>query len=627
MNFLKNFYDKIGIGSIGIGVDGLLLHTDASEWLDKFLPYFIAITAKILLLILGFYLIKLYNQSRQKELDDFDVTTALAKREATVKKIKRYHWFVLILLVYLSVAMNWGNEPGSGGGIALFLIIAWLAIIWPIIHFKGKAYVDAKKITDVNALKDRQLLIAHLIDLSKLQYKKAMNIMLTFLLVGPIVSAIFPSFIGETESGPAFGSALVFIGFITFLLWITGLFKKRKINKIKQYYEANPNAKIWASEESENTLTLMIDDKKIEVGTIFLPITLESCCSIINQLNEGDLDFETAQTSDAQSVNEQVDESLTLNDTINSEVSKAQAATSPELLPHLKYKPSGKGSIGLFLLVSIVLLPLLAVLPFAYAYLIWYIPIPYVLAIVALVFGIALGYSFNWLVRLVKSRNAKWVAYITLVLANVLHYVGWCVWLDLFLNSSQTISIDHPKVPFSSITPSVTDWYQLRDLILNPSYVFSTVFDLARTGYYTIFSWQPTGFWLYLFWIIEACLVLFFAVVLPMAETKKPFSEKLNKWYPNKVYTIGFLHDINQFVQALNAQDFTALSSLQSTHADQDHALLTLYYLPNEEAFISISNQDRKVNEKGKFETKSTEIVEYYKITASQAEQLQKQLV
>jgi hypothetical protein len=182
-------------------------------------------------------------------------------------------------------------------------------------------------------------------------------------------------------------------------------------------------------------------------------------------------------------------------------------------------------------------------------------------------------------------------------------------------------------VPFSSITPSVTDWYHLRDLILNPGYVFSTVFELASTGFYTIFSWQPTGFWLYLFWIIEACIVIFCAVGLATLETKKPFSEKLNKWYPNKVYTIGFLHDINQFVQALNAQDFNALSSLQSTHADQDHALLTLYYLPNDEAFISISNQDRKVNEKGKFETKSTEIVEYYKITAAQAEQLQKQLI
>ena len=61
---------------------------------------------------------------------------------------------------------------------------------------------------------------------------------------------------------------------------------------------------------------------------------------------------------------------------------------------------------------------------------------------------------------------------------------------------------------------------------------------------------------------------------------------------------------------------------LDAEHADQDHALLTLYYLPNEEAYISISNQDRKVNEKGKFETKSTEIVEYYKITTAQAEEL-----
>ena len=624
MRLIKNVYDKIGFGSIGIGFDGLVLHTDASEWIDRAMPYVIAITAKILLLVLGFYLIKLYNQSKQNELEDFDVNTELAKRAAMVKKIKRFHWFVLIVLVYLSIAMNWGNEPGSGGGIALFMIIAWVLIIWPIIHFQGKSYVDAKKVTDINALKDRQVLITHLIDLSKLQYKKTLKLFLWLLLLGPIISAMFPSVIGETESGPAFGSALLFIGFITFILWISSLFKRRKINKVKQYYLTHPEAKVWASEEDENALKLSIDDKQIEVGTIFLPIALETCCKIINQVSEDDMDYVSERSSTNQTA-ESVDDGLTLTDAAEDTTTEHTTVSVQDIPAQLKFMPSGKGSAWLFLLVAVLLLPILGVLPFVYAYAIWYVPIPYVLVIIALVFGVAIGYTCNWLVRVLKSRNAKFVGYTVFVLANVLHYVGWCVWVDLFLNSGQTVSIDHPKLSFS-YNPSLTDWSQLRDLIMHPGYVFQTVFQIADAGYYTLFGWKPTGFWLYLFWIIEACVVLFFAVVLPQAETKKPFSEALNKWYPFSSYTVDFIDDIPQFVGQLNAQNFDAILALKSTHTDQDYTEYTLYHLPNQAAYLSISNKDRKVNDKGKFETKSTDIVEYFTLTAEQAEQLIKHL-
>ena len=57
---IKNYYDKIGLGSIGLGIDGLFIHSDLTSWMNNLSPYFVFIILKIASIIVGIYLLKIY---------------------------------------------------------------------------------------------------------------------------------------------------------------------------------------------------------------------------------------------------------------------------------------------------------------------------------------------------------------------------------------------------------------------------------------------------------------------------------------------------------------------------------------------------------------------------------------
>ena len=78
---IKSFYDKIGISSIGAGLDGLFIHSDLTSWMDEVAPYILLIMIKILLIAIGIYLLHLYNKSKTLE------EISLNKEDILQKKI------------------------------------------------------------------------------------------------------------------------------------------------------------------------------------------------------------------------------------------------------------------------------------------------------------------------------------------------------------------------------------------------------------------------------------------------------------------------------------------------------------------------------------------------------------
>jgi len=235
---IKSLYDKIGLSSLGAGLDGLFIHSDLTSWMDELAPYILLIIIKISLIVIGVYLLHLYyNKSKTLEAISLNKEDILQNKILLARRVSQYHWYLLILLCFLSISMNWGDEPGSGGGIAFFILILWLILVLPIIYFWKKSYINPANTIDLNSLTNRDELIKYLFIESNKQYNKLIKFFLLLCIIGPIACAIFPSLIGETDSAAAgFGSCLFFILFITFLIWLTSLFKKSKNNKTKNYY-------------------------------------------------------------------------------------------------------------------------------------------------------------------------------------------------------------------------------------------------------------------------------------------------------------------------------------------------------------------------------------------------------
>jgi hypothetical protein len=92
--------------------------------------------------------------------------------------------------------------------------------------------------------------------------------------------------------------------------------------------------------------------------------------------------------------------------------------------------------------------------------------------------------------------------FLILIFALICHYFGWITWMDLYINQSDVIEINHPRSPISSIVPSSSNLDQILYLFTNPSVFFSNISKLAQTGYFSIFSYTPQGFMLCLIWIV-----------------------------------------------------------------------------------------------------------------------------
>jgi hypothetical protein len=597
---IKSFYDKIGLGSIGAGVDGLFIHSDLTSWMDKLSPYFVFIILKILLIIVGIYLLKIYNSSKSIEKNSLDVSDQLQKRISLTKKVSQYHWYLMIFLCFLSISINWGKDVVSGPAIAFIIFVFWLLLVWPVIHFWKKSYTNPNNIVDLNNLTNRQELINFLFIEANKQYKKIIKIFLLLCIVGPIVCAIFPSFIGETESSAGFMSCLLFILFFTVIIWITNLFSKRKNNKIRKYYLANPDCTIWASEESENSLHIKFDNKVLEVGNLFLPFSSEDCIQIINYDNYQktiDTEVEQVDISDQDSVN-------------NNEV----IIENPSIVVDetLKYQSAKTYNVGLLFLFSLLLIPIGFVFSFIYAYIMWYSPFPYINIIVAAVFGVILGFIFP--VKWSKCTNSNVAIFSILIFAFICHYFGWVTWMDLRINQGEVIEINHPKSPISSITMSSSNLEQIVYLFTHPFAFLNVIPEIAKDGYFKIFSFQPKGFSLYLIWFLEMAIVLFFSAFVSYKRANEPFSVSKNKWLKSFEIKLSYISNLDLLNQALIDGDKSFFENLVSPEAENSFSEIKIWHIDDAQAYINIKNNEKQIDGKGKTKFEEKDLVEYVKI-------------
>jgi hypothetical protein len=597
---IKSFYDKIGLSSLGAGLDGLFIHSDLTNWMDELAPYILLIIIKISLIAIGIYLLHLYNKSKALEEISLDKGDILRNKILLARRISHYHWYLLILLSFLSISMNWGNEPGSGGGIAFLLLIFWLTIMWPTIYFWKKSYINPSNTIDLNSLTKRDELIKYLFIESNKQYNKIIKFFLLLCIIGPIACAIFPSLIGETDSAAGFGSCLLFILFITFLLWLTSLFKKRKNNKIRNYYLSNSECKIWASEESENSLHIKFDKKEIEIAKLFLPFSIEDCIQIINNDNY------QKQTQD-------VIEKAEINSQISSET-RYDATDEVSVMNEILEKYVSKKTYNLprLILLSILFLPLGFVFSFIYAYLMWFNPFPYINVIATVLLGVLIGFVFP--IKLSKCTNSKVAIFSILIFALVCHYFGWITWMDLYINQSDVIEINHPRSPISSIVPSSSNLDQILYLFTNPSVFLSNISIIAQTGYFSIFSYTPQGFMLYVIWILELLMILYSSIFTSYERSNEPYNNSKNKWLESFKIQLFYISILESLKNAIINADEKFFENMSQAEKDESFTEFEVWHLGEEQAYLTVKNHKKRIDEKGKIKYDEQELIKYAKI-------------
>jgi hypothetical protein len=597
---IKSFYDKIGLSSLGAGLDGLFIHSDLTSWMDELAPYLLLIMIKILLLAIGIYLLYLYNKSRALDAIMLDKEDILRNKILFASRVSQYHWYLLILLCFLSISMNWGNEPGSGGGIAFFILILWLTIMWPTIYFWKKSYINPSNTIDLNSLTKRDELIKYLFIESNKQYNKIIKFFLLLCIIGPIACAIFPSLIGETDSAAGFGSCLLFILFITLLLWLTSLFKKRKNNKIRNYYLSNSECKIWASEESENSLHIKFDKKEIEIGKLFLPFSIEDCIQIINNNN---YQKQSQGENEKSEIIPQIS-SVTKYDDVNdvlimNEISEKYVSKKTYNLPRLIF-------------LSILFLPLGFVFSFIYSYLMWFNPFPYINVIATAVLGVLIGFVFP--IKLSKCTNSKVAIFSILIFALVCHYFGWITWMDLFINQSDVIEINHPRSPISSIVPSSSNLDQILYLFTNPSVFLSNISIIAQTGYFSIFSYTPQGFMLYVIWILELLMILYFSTFTSYERSNEPYNISKNKWLESFKIQLSYISILESLKNAIINTDEKFFENMTQAEKEESFTEFEVWHLGEEQAYLTVKNHTKRIDEKGKIKYDEQDLIKYAKI-------------
>ena len=603
---IKSFYDKIGLGSLGAGLDGIFIHSDLTSWMDELAPYILLIIIKISLIAIGIYLLHLYNKSKVLEEISIDNEDILRKKILLARRVSHYHWYLLILLSFLSISMNWGHEPGSGGGIAFFLLLLWLLIVWPVIYFWKKSYINPANTIDLNSLTKRDELIKYLFIESNIQYKKIIKFFLLLCIIGPIACAIFPSLIGQTDSAAGFGSCLFFILFITFLIWITSLFKKRKNNRIRNYYLSNSECKVWASEESENSLHIKFDKKEIEIGKIFLPFSIEDCIQIINNDH---YQKQTQVENDKEEINTQIS-----SNTKHDDVNDFNNANNVSILSEIrdKYISSKTFNLPRVILLSIMFLPLGIIFSFIYSYIMWFNPFPYINVIVAAVLGVLIGFVFP--IKLSKCTNSKVAIFSILLFALVCHYFGWITWMDLYINQSDVIEINHPRSPISSIVPSSSNLDQILYLITNPSVFLGNISMIAQTGYFSIFSYTPQGFMLYVIWILELVIILYFSTFTSYERSNEPFNLAKNKWLESFKIQLSYISILESLKNAIINADEKFFENMTEAEKEESFTEFEVWHLGEEQAYLTVKNHKKRIDEKGKIKYDEQELIKYAKI-------------
>ena len=286
------------------------------------------------------------------------------------------------------------------------------------------------------------------------------------------------------------------------------------------------------------------------------------------------------------------------------------------------YKPSG--SIGMktypLFLVGIVVAIALA---FVYQLLLHWIPFIYVNFLLTLGMGVGTGMIVSFIVNNGHCRNWMIAALLGLMLLIVGLSGKYWFQYQQFLGANIEQIQNDPQIPANMKDLEIAAFKKNFTFMEHLKFRTETGWNVGRGN-----GAPLTGFMVYLIWLIEAGVIGYFALTMPIAAAKEPYSEKMNTWA-----------DEAQVVMTLPVTDPEMVSKIQSastvddlleipipkTDQSNQFAVYTVNSIPGEEledAYLSVASITYSVNKKGEQETKEKSLVNHAVLSAAKREQL-----
>ncbi|MDP6360159.1 MAG: hypothetical protein QF473_33900, partial [Planctomycetota bacterium] len=131
-------------------------------------------------------------------------------------------------------------------------------------------------------------------------------------------------------------------------------------------------------------------------------------------------------------------------------------------------------------------------------------------------FGFGVGFTVGYAGKASKCRSRPFMTVAGLVAGILALYSGWVFFEFALLNRYGSVSIPASSLP---------------DMFLSPVALWKTAETINANGWYSIRGTTPSGIVLWIFWAIEAVLVVGMAAVLaPAAIDEEVFCEQCFDW-------------------------------------------------------------------------------------------------
>ncbi len=179
------------------------------------------------------------------------------------------------------------------------------------------------------------------------------------------------------------------------------------------------------------------------------------------------------------------------------------------------YKHSGALGPAIFI-VPLGGIAGMIILSFIYAYISVYSPIAgYISIFFVGGFGFSLGLMLSLLGHWGKCRNTGFLYLAGFIIGLLALYVSWVIFIYALLNKGG----------------DGTQQYDLFGMMLSPGGIWAFMKSLNATGWYSIKSWTPSGTALWVFWGIEAAIILGLSTLLSTSSIdSEMFCESCEKW-------------------------------------------------------------------------------------------------
>ena len=219
-------------------------------------------------------------------------------------------------------------------------------------------------------------------------------------------------------------------------------------------------------------------------------------------------------------------------------------------------------------------------------------------------------------IKLSKCTNSKVAIFSAVIFAFICHYFGWVTWMDLYLNLRKNgiIEITHPESPISSIALSSSSIDQIIFLFTNPSAFLNVMLSITKNWYYEMFSFKAKGFSLYLIWFVEMAIVLFFSAFASYERSNKPFSVKKNKWLESFKIQLSYISILESLKNAIINADEKFFENMTQTEKEESFTEFEVWHLGEEQAYLTVKNHTKRIDEKGKIKYDEQELIKYAKI-------------